>query len=191
MVSSSYNTLRLYNKYSLGNCDFITERLLFFGYIKVTNKAEQKHQKGLNGGFMYAVFKNNLLTGNELIDEQHKELINRINKLVGACENGVCQLEAIRMLDFLSDYTDFHFREEEELQEKAEYPGLEEHKARHEEFRKSVEELHEMLVEEEGPSERFVKAVQDNVVDWLYRHIKGFDCSVAAYIQLKHLPERL
>ena len=72
---------------------------------------------------MYAVFKNNLLTGNELIDAQHKELINRINKLVGACENGVCQLEAIRMLDFLSDYTDFHFREEEALQEKAGYPG--------------------------------------------------------------------
>ena len=66
---------------------------------------------------MYAVFKNNLLTGNELIDEQHKELIGRINKLINACENGVCQLEAIRMLDFLSDYTDFHFREEEALQE--------------------------------------------------------------------------
>ena len=171
--------------YSFGNCDFITEGFLFFGYIKATNKAEQKHQKGLNGGSMYAVFKNNLLTGNELIDEQHKELINRINKLVGACENGVCQLEAIRMLDFLSDYTDFHFREEEKLQEEAGYPGLEEHKARHDEFRKSVEELHEMLAEEEGPSERFAKAVHDNVINWFYDHIKGYDSSVASFIHLK------
>ena len=48
-----------------------------------------------------------------------------------------------------------------------------------------------MLEEEEGPSERFVKAVQENVIDWLYRHIKGFDCSVAAYINMAHLPERL
>lgn len=165
-------------------CDFITENILFFGYSKATNKAEQK-QKGFNGGYMYAVLKNNLLTGNELIDAQHKELINRINKLVSACENGVCQLEAIRMVDFLSDYTDFHFREEEKLQEEAGYPGLAEHKARHDEFRKSVEELHEMLVEEEGPSERFTKAVHDNVIEWFYGHIKGFDSSVASFIHLK------
>ena len=134
---------------------------------------------------MYAVFKNNLLTGNELIDEQHKELIGRINKLINACENGVCQLEAIRMLDFLSDYTDFHFREEEALQEQVGYPGLKEHKERHDEFRKAVDELHEMLVEEEGPSDRFTKAVQDNVAELFYRHIKGYDSSVASFIHLK------
>ena len=138
---------------------------------------------------MYAVFKNNLLTGNELIDAQHKELISRINKLISACEDGACQLEAIRMLDFLSDYTDFHFREEEVLQEEAGYPGLEEHKKQHDEFRTAVNELHEMLVEEEGPSDRFVKAVQDNVAEWFYRHIKGFDSSVAAFIKLKKAAE--
>ena len=154
-----------------------------------TRQKKKATTKGFNGEYMYAVFKNNLLTGNELIDAQHKELINRINRLVSACENGVCQLEAIRMLDFLSDYTDFHFREEEALQEKSGYPGLAEHKARHEEFRKSVEELHEMLIEEEGPSERFVKAVHDNVIEWFYRHIKGFDSSVAAFINLKSAAE--
>ena len=134
---------------------------------------------------MYAVLDNQLLTGNEFIDGQHKELIDRINKLVSACENGACQLESIRMLDFLSDYTDFHFHEEEELQEKAGYPGLAEHKASHNEFRRAVEDLHEMLIEEEGPSERFTKAVHDNVIEWFYGHIKGFDSSVASFIHLK------
>lgn len=140
---------------------------------------------------MYAEFNSNILTGNETIDGQHKELIDRINKLVSSCENGSCQLEAIKMLDYLADYTDFHFKEEEALQEAVGYPGLEEHKKRHDEFRGTVNELHEMLVEEEGPSEAFVQAVQNNVVDWLYRHIKGFDCSVATYIHMAHLPERL
>lgn len=140
---------------------------------------------------MYAEFNNNILTGNETIDGQHKELIDRINKLVRTCENGSCQLEAIKMLDYLADYTDFHFKEEEALQEEVGYPGLEEHKKRHDEFRVAVNELHEMLVEEEGPSEAFVQAVQNNVTDWLYHHIKGFDCSVAAYIHMAHLPERL
>ena len=84
---------------------------------------------------MYAVFNDNLLTGNNLIDEQHREIIEKINKLVNTCENGSCQIES--------------------------------------------------------PSQKFVKAVQENVIDWLYRHIKGFDCSVAAYINMAHLPERL
>ena len=136
---------------------------------------------------MYTVFNENLHTGNELIDGQHKEIIEKINKLVAACENGSCQLESIKMLDYLADYTEYHFQEEEALQKEVGYPGLEEHKKRHDEFRVAVKELHEMLEEEEGPSPRFVKAVQDNVIDWFYRHIRGFDSSVAAYLRLKEL----
>ena len=131
------------------------------------------------------------MTGNNLIDEQHKEIIEKINKLVNTCENGTCQIESVKMLDYLADYTEKHFQEEEALQEAVEYPGLEEHKKRHNEFRIAVKELHEMLDEEEGPSPKFVKAVQENVIDWLYRHIKGFDSSVATYINLKNLPERI
>ena len=140
---------------------------------------------------MYAAFNDTLLTGHALIDEQHREIIEKINHLVNACEEGTCQIESVKMLDYLSDYTEKHFQEEEALQEKVGYPGLSEHKKRHEEFRVAVKELHDMLEEEEGPSPKFVQAVQDNVIDWLYRHIKGFDCSVAAFIHMKYLPERL
>ena len=140
---------------------------------------------------MYAVFNENLITGNSLIDEQHKEIIEKINKLVNTCENGTCQIESVKMLDYLANYTEKHFQEEEALQEEVGYPGLEEHKKRHDEFRVAVKELHEMLEEEEGPSPKFVKAVQDNVIDWLYRHIKGFDSSVASFIRLRQLPENL
>ena len=34
------------------------------------------------------------------------------------------------MLEYMADYTDFHFKAEEKLQEEAEYPALEEHKAK-------------------------------------------------------------
>lgn len=135
---------------------------------------------------MYAVLSDNLLTGDEKIDGQHKELIAKINKLVKACENGSCQIESIKILDYLADYTEFHFGEEEALQKEVGYPGLEEHKARHDEFRETVKVLHEMLLEEEGPSKAFVEAVQNNVIEWFYRHIRGFDKSVAAFINLKN-----
>ena len=38
-----------------------------------------------------------------------------------------------------------------------------------------------MLQEEEGPSDAFVKKVEENVVKWFYTHIAGFDRSVAEY----------
>ena len=132
---------------------------------------------------MKVEFDNSLVTGNAMIDEQHKELIGKIDKLVACCEEGGGKVEAIKMLDYLSDYTDFHFGEEEKLQEEVSYPAIEGHKAKHAEFKKSVEELHEMLVEEEGPTDAFVAAVQKNVVDWLFDHIKDMDQALAAYVQ--------
>lgn len=132
---------------------------------------------------MKVEFDASLVTGNEMIDEQHKELIGKIDKLVECCEQGGGKLEAIKMLDYLSDYTEFHFGEEEKLQEEVSYPGMEGHKAKHEEFKKAVAELHEMLVEEEGPSDAFVAAVKKNVVDWLFDHIKNMDQALAAFVQ--------
>ena len=37
---------------------------------------------------MRAEFTDDLITGNELIDSQHEELIGRINKLLDSCEAG-------------------------------------------------------------------------------------------------------
>lgn len=140
---------------------------------------------------MRAVFDDSLVTGNEMIDSQHKELLDKINKLLDSCENGNDKLVAIKTLDYLADYTDFHFSEEEKLQESISYPGIVEHKSEHEKLRSVVKELYEMLEEEEGPSEAFVEQVNKNVIEWLYRHIKGFDRSVAEYKYMSDNSERL
>ncbi len=140
---------------------------------------------------MVIEFNDNLLTGNKTIDAQHKELIERIAAFVQSCENGDGKMKAIKMLDYLADYTEFHFSEEEALQQEAGYPGYKEHKAKHEEFKKTVEVLHEFLEESEGPTQEFVEKVKSQVVDWLFGHIEGFDRSVAEYINYIHNPERL
>lgn len=134
---------------------------------------------------MRAEFDETLVTGNEMIDGQHKELIDKINKLLDSCEVGNDKLTAIKTLDYLADYTDFHFGEEEKLQESISYPEIEQHKKEHEKLRRVVEELHEMLEEQEGPTEAFVAQVQENVINWLYNHIKGFDRSVAEYKNMR------
>ena len=139
---------------------------------------------------MFAEFDESLITGNEMIDSQHKELITKINELLTVCENGSGKLKAIQVLNYLAEYTDFHFTAEEKLQEEIGYPGLEEHRKQHKALFQVVADLHEML-EEEGPTDQFVEQLQKNIIAWLYKHIKGFDRSVAEYKNLVYSNERL
>lgn len=144
------------------------------------------------GGFsMNITFDDNLITGNKTIDFQHQELIDRIRQFVAACESGDSKIKAIKMLDYLDEYTNFHFQEEEELQKKVSYPELSGHHAKHEEFKTSIQELYDYLNENEGPDDQFIEQVKRNVVDWLFQHIKTFDRSVAEYIHLHDNSERL
>ena len=85
-------------------------------------------------------FDDNLITGNKTIDTQHKELIDRIQNFLTACQNGDSKVKAIKMLDYLEEYTSFHFKEEEKLQENAGYPESEMHHEKHEEFKKTIQE---------------------------------------------------
>lgn len=134
---------------------------------------------------MRIVFDEELYTGNELIDNEHKELIDRVNKLVESCENGKEKVTAVKTLDFLMDYTEFHFSDEEKLQQEVGYDKLEQHKGQHEDFKKSVDELRQMLEEEEGPTDAFVQAVNKNISQWLVNHIQSWDKAVAEYIRNK------
>ena len=140
---------------------------------------------------MNITFDDNLITGNKTIDSQHQELINRIRQFVAACESGDSKIKAIKMLDYLDEYTNFHFQEEEELQKKVSYPEISSHHAKHEEFKTSIQELYDYLNENEGPDDQFIEQVKRNVVDWLFQHIKTFDRSVAEYIHLHDNAERL
>ena len=140
---------------------------------------------------MIIEFDDTLVTNNELIDTQHKELISRIKQFVDSCGENGDKIKAIKMLDYLSEYTDFHFSAEEKLQEEVAYPGLNEHRQKHEEFKKSLKELEEFLEESEGPTDAFVEKIQETVVNWLFNHIKAFDRSVSEYIYMVDNPQRL
>lgn len=141
---------------------------------------------------MYAEFNDSLVTGNEMIDAQHRELIDRIRSLQIICENEMpAKREAIRILDYLTDYMEYHFAEEEKLQAEIGYPGAAEHKEKHQELRQSVAELYAMLDEQEGPTDDFVKQVDKKVTEWLYRHIMGFDRSVAEYKFMRDNEQRI
>ena len=140
---------------------------------------------------MYAEFTDDLITGNEMIDSQHKELISKINGLMQVCEERADLGAAARMLNYLADYTEYHFKAEEALQAEIEYPGIKEHKEKHDELRATVQELHDMLTEEEGPTDAFAQKVEEKVTNWLYYHIQTFDRSVAEYRFMRSNADRI
>ena len=94
------------------------------------------------------------------------------------------------MLDYLKEYTSFHFSAEEKLQEDVSYPGLAEHRKKHEEYKATLEALSSSL-KEKGADANTSEEIKESVVDWLFNHIKVFDRSVAEFIHLYENPELL
>ena len=139
---------------------------------------------------MFIEFDDTLITGNDTIDNQHKELINRIAKFVSSCEDGADITSSLEMLDYLKEYTSFHFSAEEKLQEDVSYPGLAEHRKKHEEYKASLEALSSSL-KENGTGANTPDEIKENVVNWLFNHIKVFDRSVAEYKNMKENSGRL
>lgn len=115
-----------------------------------------------------------LYTRNAIIDSQHKELIECVNKLYDAIDEGKGSEEAIKALQFLSQYTIFHFGGEENLWKRNGYPDYEEHKAAHDKFVETVRALYEDLVKN-GANDAFADKVEKEVTDWLINHIMGMD----------------
>ena len=135
-------------------------------------------------------FDDNLVTGNETIDTQHKELIDRIQNFVTACQNGNSKVKESKCWIIWMNILTFISKKRKKLQEKSGYPERENHHEKHEEFKKTIQELHEYLQDYEGPTDRFSELVQKNVIDWLFGHIKTYDRSVAKFIFMKQNPDR-
>ncbi len=125
-----------------------------------------------------------LETGNPLIDQQHKELINAINKLLDACAKGQGRTEIESTLRFLSDYITRHFKDEEALQLKYQYPDYANHKKYHEGFKKVVADIVREF-QQGGANVALVAKLNSSIANWLINHIKKEDVKVAAHVKSK------
>ena len=77
----------------------------------------------------------------EIIDQQHKKLLDAINVLHDAMKKGKGKEVLSEIFDKLSDYIATHFATEEEFFAKYGYPELGAHKLEHDNFIKKIEEL--------------------------------------------------
>ena len=119
-------------------------------------------------------------TGNELVDEQHKEIFRLVQQVLDATafENRKQQIETA--LDFLSGYAVRHFSSEEALMHDCNYPKFEEHKSQHDNFVKEVVAFMER-VKIEGGTISVSETINNFVVVWLKDHIMASDKAMADY----------
>ena len=127
-----------------------------------------------------------LSVGVELIDEQHKMLIQRLNDLSKAIEMVQGEGSVVQTLDFLIEYTDFHFSAEEKCMAEQDYPGLDYQKKQHEEFKASLRNLVDDY-EYEGVTRALTTSVDVFLLNWLVNHIKGVDHKLGEVLREKGL----
>jgi len=121
-----------------------------------------------------------LSVGVDLIDEQHKLLIQKLRDLSDSFKMGHEEDKIITTLEFMVDYTDFHFTAEEKYMAENDYPGLEEQKKQHQEFKVILKHIVEDF-KEEGPTKALATSINVFLLNWLINHIKGSDLKLGKF----------
>lgn len=125
-----------------------------------------------------------LSVGIELIDDQHKMWIQRLNDISAAIDSRQGPREIAKTLGFLVDYTDFHFATEERHMTDNAYPALDEHRRKHEELKGILANLVQDF-EEEGATHILADFVQTLLCNWLTEHILNVDTQFGRFLKEK------
>lgn len=122
-----------------------------------------------------------LAIGIELIDNQHKQLLNLTNELFRACLRGGEVLDNVfkETMSRMVDYVRFHFTFEQEMLLRVKYPKYSVQKSEHDKLIMTV--LEAVKSYESGKKfvpNTFVRFLKD----WIVSHIGYHDKMYAAYI---------
>lgn len=117
-------------------------------------------------------WRNEFNTGVPLMDQQHKRLVELINQLFQCMKDGGDRMLLAEVVDELVNYTVTHFRAEEDVMRKHNYPDLEAHKLVHQNFVDKVGVYADKL----KAGDRLPPAeVYGFLKDWLVSHIEKQD----------------
>ncbi len=130
-----------------------------------------------------------LETGIELIDDQHKELFRRIDRLEVAMYSGTGSAELTYLVEYLVDYVVDHFAAEEKLLGEMNYPDLPKHIRQHEEFRLIVNEIVSSC-RDKGADRYLAIEVDKKMRSWWENHILKLDMDYVPYFRNRK-PDKL
>ena len=118
--------------------------------------------------------------GIDIIDEQHRELVNRINAVTSMGAKSVSDEETQKTIDLLGEYIIKHFTDEENLQKKYNFPKYEWHKEQHKILTNAYTDIKKEYAQT-GPSPKFTLDMSNMIINWIIRHIKSADIEFGKY----------
>ena len=127
-------------------------------------------------------WEDNLITGISDIDEQHKELFAQFDKLSEAIEGGTSTADVEKLLKYLNEYGCSHFANEEDLMLAHKYPGLEEQRQHHVQFKENITKLLEMLTNNVPPREIAIR-IDATLIRYFINHVRKLDSKLSDYIK--------
>jgi hemerythrin len=124
-------------------------------------------------------WKDEYSVGIEIIDNDHKKLLDLIIQLFKVLNKAKKDERAAEVLDELIEYTVTHFNREEELMKKHEYPELEKHISEHDSMREKIKEFRANI---ETNTNKVSSEALQFLQDWLVNHITVTDQEYAKFI---------
>jgi hemerythrin-like metal-binding protein len=122
--------------------------------------------------------------GVEQLDNDHRRLIQLINNLQTAIHYPAGEQFEREALDALVDYTRTHFKREEELMEKYDFPGFEAHRQIHQNM---IAEVDALMASYDKDPEKTLEKASSCLKRWLLNHINGTDQEYAAFFRQKNI----
>lgn len=129
---------------------------------------------------MFVIWSDDLATGIEQIDNDHKDMFRLVNDLHEAVASGREPLHIAQVLTRLADYASGHFRREEWAMQRWDYPGFEEHVALHSQF---LDRLAILVHEHELGSLTVSQNTLDFLKGWVVEHIAGQDRALSEFLR--------
>ncbi len=129
-------------------------------------------------------WRDSLAIGVPEIDNQHKELLHRFDRLLTASQAGQGIEELKNLQVYLEDYVTSHFSDEEGIQRQHSYPGYEAHKSEHRYFIEQITKLR-LETEKSGVATHNVIETNNLLLKWLLNHISKVDTQLGAFIKSK------
>lgn len=114
----------------------------------------------------------------ELIDNQHRELINLVNELESSISTGLSSELLGRSLKFIVNYTRYHFSAEEELMKSIGYQELNRHKQIHDDLIQKVIDILKLMKEGHDPD--FLDLV-NYFITWVKKHVMEEDQKIGYF----------
>lgn len=113
-----------------------------------------------------------LETGIQVIDSQHKKLVDILNRLFSAYSNNIHKTEIRKIVGELKDYTIYHFQTEEKYFKEFDYIKTSEHIIEHKKFVDKIEEVEQKFLKLESV---LTLKLMIFLQDWVINHIANSD----------------